>query len=121
MDVFSRKAMIYGINSKESKMIITYIIDFCSNHNIPKEFSSDNGAEFKNKFFDDYCQMNNIKFLHGMPFNARAQGTIERFNYTIKKNLLKEFIANGNNLIDFQKVKSKIINYYNNKYHRLMV
>ena len=61
MDVFSRKAMIYGIKSKESKMIITYIIDFCSNHNIPKEFSSDNGAEFKNKFFDDYCQMNNIK------------------------------------------------------------
>ena len=55
-----------------------------------------------------------------MPFNARAQGTIERFNYTIKKYLSKEFIANGNNPIDFQKVKSKIINYYNNKYHRFI-
>jgi len=55
IDVFSRKGMIYGLHNKEAKNILPFINDFCSNHNISKEFSSDNGTEFKNKFFNEFC------------------------------------------------------------------
>ncbi len=47
-------------------------------------------------------------------------GIVERFNYTIKKYLSKEYIANGSNNLIFEDWRLKIINYYNNKSHRLI-
>lgn len=118
LDVFSRKGIIFGLNNKEVNSVLPYIIDFCEIHNIPREFASDNGAEFKNKFFNDFCAVNNIKFIHGMPFSPHAQDTIERFNNSIKKCLTKEYLANEEKTIDFKTVKIKVINFYNNKFHR---
>lgn len=46
LDCFSRKGNIYGSNSKKSDLLLKYIEDFCLNNNRPKEFISDNGAEF---------------------------------------------------------------------------
>ena len=114
MDVFSPKTMIYGLNRKDANAISSYIFDFCSHHNIPKEFSSDNGKEFRNKILDEYWAINNIKFCHGMPFNPHSQSSIERFNYTIKKYLSKEYIANGANKLNFNEIKNKVISFYYN-------
>ena len=112
IDVFSRKGgMIYGLHNKEANNILPFIIDFCSNHNIPKQFSSDNGTEFKNKFFNDFCLENNIKYIHDMPFSPNTQGSIERFNYSIKKYLTKEYIVNGQKVIVFEKIKNKVIKF----------
>ena len=77
--------MIYGLNRKDANVICSYIINFCSHNDIPKEFFSDNGKEFQKKILDEYCTINNIKFCYGMLFNLHSQGSIERFNYTIKK------------------------------------
>ena len=112
--------MNYGTNSKKSDNLLKRIFEFCMNNKIPKEFLSDNGAEFKNKFINDFCNMYNIKFLHGSPYSPHSQGIIERFNYTIKKDVSKEFLANNNNKLDFNEVRFKIINYYNNKKHRIL-
>ena len=60
MDCFSRKAMIYGSNSKKADEILDFIKDFCLNNTIPKIFISDNGAEFKNSLFDIFCKENEI-------------------------------------------------------------
>ena len=43
---------------------------------IPTEFISDNGAEFKNKFFNEFCTLYNIKFIHGAPYSPHSQGII---------------------------------------------
>ena len=45
---------------------------------------------------------------------------IERFNYTMKKYLTKEYLANDQAKIDFVQCKIKIDNFYNNKIHRLI-
>ena len=50
LDAFCRKGMIYGTNSKKSDNLLKHIIEFCMNNKIPKEYLSDNGAEFKNKY-----------------------------------------------------------------------
>ena len=42
---------------------------------------------------------------------------LKQFNYSIKKYLSKEFISNKSSKLDFQ---FKIINYYNNKIHRIL-
>lgn len=45
---------------------------------------------------------------------------MERFNYSIKKYLSKEYISNDCNILNFDEIKFKIINYYNNKKHRIL-
>ena len=42
---------------------------------------------------------------------------LKQFNYSIKKYLSKEFISHKSSKLDFQ---FKIINYYNNKIHRIL-
>ena len=74
IDCFSRKCNINGTNSKIDNILLSFVINFCLNHNIPKEFISDNGAEFKNKFFNEFCNLYNIKFIHGAPYSPQSQG-----------------------------------------------
>ena len=121
-DVFSRKAMImiYKLNDKKSVKIIQYILEFFANNTFPKEFCSDNGPEFKNSKLNDICEREGITFIHGIPYNPHSQGTVERFHYTIKKYLGKEYINNGYKKLNFDKVRIKIKNFYNNKKHGLI-
>ena len=95
IDVFSRKAMIYGVNNKKSENLIKNILEFCANNSFPKEFCSDNGPEFKNSKLNEICEKEGITYIHGIPYNHHSQGTVERFHYTIKKYLGKEYINNG--------------------------
>ena len=61
LDFFSWKGYIYGTNTKKGNILLSFVIDFWLNHNIPKEFISDNVAEFKNIFFNEFCSQYNIK------------------------------------------------------------
>ena len=100
--------------------MIKDILEFCDNISFPKEFCSDNGPEFKNSKLNDICEKEGITYIHGIPYNPHSQGTVERFHYTIKKYLGKEYINNGYKKLDFDEVRIKIINFYNNKKHRLI-
>jgi len=120
IDVFSRKVMIYKHNNKEAEPILQNIIEFCLINGFPQEFASDNGPEFKNKNMQNFCIKENIKYINGIPYNPHSQGTIERFHYTIKKYLAKEFITNGYQKLNFSEVRIRVMNFYNNKKHRLI-
>ena len=103
IDAFSRKGMIYGHNSKDSDNILNDIIEYCLNNGFPKEFLCDNGPEF--------CIKNYIKYMHGISNNPHSHGTIERFNYTVKIYLSKEFISNNYKKLNFSSVRIRIINF----------
>ena len=120
IDVFSRKAMIYKEKDKKADNILKDIIEFCVNNNFPQEFVSDNGPEFKNSKINEFCINNGIRYIHGIPYNPHTQGTIERFHYTIKKYLGKEYVQNGYKKLNFDSVRIRLINYYNNKKHRMI-
>lgn len=92
IDAFSRKSLIYRTNTKKAEILLNFIKDFCMYNTIPKIFASYNGTEFKNAIFDKFCKDNNIEFKLGAPYNPHSMGIIERFNYTIKKYLKKEYI-----------------------------
>ena len=55
-----------------------------------------------------------------MPYNPNSQDIVEKFHNTIKKYLGKEYINNGYKKLDFDSVRIKITNFYNNKKHRLI-
>ena len=68
----------------------------------------------------NFCIKENIKYINGIPYYPHSQGTIERFHYTIKKYLAKEFISNDYQKFNFSEVRIKVMNFYNNKNHRLI-
>ena len=68
----------------------------------------------------NFCIKENIKYINGIPYYPHSQGTIERFHYTIKKYLAKEFISNGYQKLNFSEVRIKVMNFYNNKNHSLI-
>ena len=120
IDVFSRKGMIYKHSAKKAENLLHDIIEYCLHNGFPREFVSDNGPEFKNKTMNEFCIREGIGYIHGIPYNPHAQGTIERFHYTIKKYLAKEYINNEYKKLDFDEVRIRIINFYNNKKHRMI-
>jgi len=81
---------------------------------------SDNGPEFKNNKMFQLCQKDGIQYINGIPYNPHFQGTIERFHYTIKKYLGKEYIHNGFKPLNFEEVRIRLKNFYNNKKHRII-
>ena len=68
----------------------------------------------------NFCIKENIKYINGIPYYPHSQGTIGRFHYTIKKYLAKEFISNDYQKLNFSEVRIKVMNFYNNKNHRLI-
>ena len=100
--------MVYGSNKKKADVIMQYIIEFCLHNNFPREFRSDNGAEFKSCILKEFYSKHDITFVHKAPYNPNTQGTIERFHYN-KKYLGKEFLSK----IDFEQS-------YKNKVHRFI-
>ena len=91
IDAFSRKAMIYKLNSKKSEIILKDIIEFCIYNGFPKQFISDNGPEFKNSKINNFCKKEGIKYIHGVPYNPHAKalsrGFITLLKSTLQKNL----------------------------------
>ena len=118
--MFRRKGIIYGLQNKLFDIILQNKIEFCLNNGFPQEFLSDNGQELKNNKTNEFYTKNNIRFIHGIPYNPHSQGTIERFHYTIKKYLAKEYISNNYKQLNFNETRIKVINYYNNKIHRML-
>ena len=84
--------MIYKANDKKSENLIKDIFEFCANNSFPKEFCSNNGPEFKNSKLNEICEKEGITYIQGIPYNPHSHGTVERFHYTIKKYLGKEYI-----------------------------
>ena len=63
-------------------------------YGMPEEIGSDNGREFKNKIMENYLAKNEIKIIHGMPYNPHSPGVVERFHQTTKDLLYSKYTEN---------------------------
>ena len=82
----------------------------------PEELGSDNGKEFKNSIIENYLRDNNIKFIHGNPYNPHSQGVVERFHQTIK-DLLYCYYFDKDNKFNLQDSLNFVLKKYNNHKH----
>ena len=87
IDHFSKYCNSYLLNTKEKYEVFTHIRDFIEKNGKPNYLVTDNGTEFKNKLLTEYCQVNKIKFIHGLPYRPHSQGVVERLHRIIKKGL----------------------------------
>jgi len=117
IDHFSKYGMSYLIENKESNTIYIYLKKALECNGYPEEIGCDNGAEFKNRLIENYLHDNNIKFIHGTPYNPHSQGVVERFHKTIKDSLLCLY-SDGPDSFDIVENLDIVIKKYNNHIHR---
>ena len=82
----------------------------------PNKIHTDNGKEFKNKDFNEFCQQYNIEHIFGRPYTPHHQGQIERFYRTLKTKIFKQMaFKKTSRWIDMLK---ETVYSYNIKTHR---
>ena len=116
IDHFSEYGMAYIIENKESKTILKYLKIALECNGFPEEIGSDNGSEFKNELIEKYLNDNEIKFIHGSPYNPHSQGVVERFHQTIK-DLMYSIYADEKMKEDLKEYLDIALKKYNNHIH----
>ncbi len=116
VDNLSKYAFIEIISNKAAINVLPVLMKYINTIGIPKILLTDNGTEFVNNIFSDYCKNNNIEHRKTRPYNPRCNGIVERFNKTIKDMLTKEYIKNKNDF-NLKLALENCVFVYNHKVH----
>ena len=116
IDFFSKYSWCYALKTKKSEEIINSFKDiFKKSKRKPKLIQSDEGTEFTNNQTQTFFKNNNIKWYH--TYNRDIKCSIcERYNRTILNKIYKNFTLNNNTI--WINDLDKLVNEYNNSYHR---
>jgi hypothetical protein len=115
IDVFSKFAWCIPIKNKNSDSVIEGFKHILDSGRKPKKLQTDKGKEFLNKHFKQLLDNKNIHLYNYNNSEIKAS-VIERFNRTLKEKMYRYFTsANTRQYLD---ILDKIINTYNNSYHR---
>ena len=114
IDIFSKYAFAIPLKDKKG-ITVKNALQKIFNKRKPKFLWTDNGKEFYNNQVNDLLEKNNIK-LYSTNNSEIKSSVIERFNRTLKNMMYKKFTENNNTI--FYNIIDKLVNEYNNKYHR---
>ena len=114
IDIFSKYAFVIPLKDKKG-VTIKNALEKIFKKRKPKFLWTDNGEEFYNNQVNDLLEKNNIK-LYSTNNSEIKSSVIERFNRTFKSMMYKKFTENNNTI--FYNIIDKLVNEYNNKYHR---
>ena len=116
IDFFSKYSWCYPLKTKKSEEIRNSFNDiFKKSKRKPSMIQSDEGTEFTNNQTQTFFKNNNIKWYH--TYNRDIKCSIcERFNRTILNKIYKNFTLNNNTI--WINDLDKLVNEYNNSYHR---
>ena len=114
IDIFSKHAFAIPLKDKKG-ITIKNALEKIFIKRKPKFLWTDNGKEYYNNQVNDLLEKNNIKLCS--TYNSEIKSSvIERFNRAFKNMMYKKFTENNNTI--FYNIIDKLVNEYNNKYHR---
>ena len=114
ININTRVAYAYYSKSKAAETIVGMLKQFHED-TIINSIACDLGTEFTNVHFKKYCEKHDINLFY-MKADSHKLGIINRFHRTLKNKMLKYFIAE--NTVKWIDGLEKIIDNYNNTYHR---
>ena len=104
IDNFSKYVFAKGLVKRDAVSILEAFEDIIENqalHTYPKIIQTDNGGEFKNKTFQDWAKLNDIKLKLSLSHTPTSNALIENFNNILRKMIREGFIrTNSLNWID---------------------
>lgn len=115
ININTRYAYAYSAKSKDGDTILDIMKRFHDKALEIDTITTDEGTEFTNKFFTNYCDDNNIKvfFVKG---DSHKLGIVNRFHRTLKNKLLKYMTSQDT--VRWIDVIDKIIWNYNHTINR---
>jgi transposase InsO family protein len=118
IDLFSKKAWAIPLKNKTADTLVKKYKKLLDgkHYTQPSSILSDNGTEFKNekmaKLENDYS----IRHLFAIAGRPESNGVVERFNYTLKKMIYRNFhVQKNKNWVDSLK---QLVDNYNGQYHK---
>ena len=103
IDHFSKFIKSYAIKENTAENALLCIKDYCNFIGFPKIIQSDNGLEYKNALFKEFCIKNNIIQIFSSPRHPQTNGVIEICHKETRKYILEK-IANEQNETDLLNV-----------------
>lgn len=87
IDLFSRFAQAYHVQDTNSIAILNKLRHFISSHNKPQNITCDQGPEFLNRVFIEFCKLQCINLHFVTPSNHSSNSPIERLHSTLIEKL----------------------------------
>lgn len=115
INCFSKKADAFPLKDKSGSTVAKAMETIIQrDKNTIKHLQTDDGKEYFNKHFQQIMKKHNIN--HYSTKSEKKSAIIERFNRTLKGAMYKMFSNRGSHI--WYDVLTKLINDYNNNYHR---
>jgi hypothetical protein len=115
IDVYSRYAFVKPLKNKTGDEIFTAFKEMIKEYGSPKNLNVDEGKEFTNKTFQNYCENNDIDLWFSDTQQENKNAIIERFHRTLRNLILAYTTSIGNSYID---ALPKLLKNYNTSYHK---
>lgn len=92
VDLFSRYGQAYHIKDGTGLTVLGKLRHYLCHHNIPQKIVCDEGKEFQNNTFKEFCKLNKIELHFTTVNNLSSNSPVERFHSTIieKLRILKQ-------------------------------
>lgn len=87
IDLFSRYAQAYLLKDGTSISVLSKLRHYFAHHNIPQKIVCDEGKEFKNKTFMEFCKFNKVDLHYTTVNNPSSNSPIERLHSTLVEKL----------------------------------
>ena len=100
IDVFSGFVKLYKLKTKDTIGVCKAFENLVCLIGPPRLLSSDNGKEFTSELLTNMCKVVGAQKRTSVPYRPQSQGTVERFNRTLIKDLRKRLIQYGRSWID---------------------
>lgn len=89
MDYATKWPEAFPLKIADSETVARALIEVFSRLGIPEEILTDNGSNFTSKFIEKFYSLTGIKHIKTSAYHPETDGTVERFNATMKKTLRK--------------------------------
>ena len=116
LDLFSKKADVEFVKRKEAKLVTEAFEKICNRHGgqMPRRVQTDEGKEFFNKIFTDFCKQRKI---HHYKVNSEVKvSPVERFNRTFQT-LFYRYVENDGKRTRLPVLAAMTVKNYNETAH----
>lgn len=115
IDLFSRYGQAYLVPDGTGITILNKLRHYFAHHSIPQKIVCDEGREFQNNTFKEFCKINKIKLHFTTVNNPNSNSPIERFHSTILEKLRILRIKNNKEIPSNLMISAVLI--YNQSIH----
>ena len=89
VDAFSKWPEVFKMANTTTSSTIKILLEVTGRFGVMRTIVSDNGPQFTNPLFKEFCNRNNIIHLTTAPYHPMSNGLAERFVDTLKRALSK--------------------------------